>query len=179
MAKFIKSLYCKCKESCYRLINLPEAPQKVAQGIALGIAFDFLPVPFISIPLSFIVAKLIRVHAVAATLTVLIFKPAVPLFFTLNIFMGKHLVGTGPSPITHNLAHGIPLFTKFLLKVKALGLPFLVGSLVNALVASILVYFLSVTLLEARQKAVKKKQKIALPLRIKPRNHGYKVKIEH
>ena len=155
----IKSLFCKCKESCYQLINLPEAPQKVAQGIALGVAFDFLPVPFISIPLSCLVAKLIRVHAVAATLTVLIFKPAVPLFFTLNIFVGKLLVGEAPSPITTDLAHGIPVLTKAILKIKALGFPFLVGSVIDALVASFLIYFAAVKFLEFRQKAAIKKNK--------------------
>lgn len=158
MANIINSLLCKCRDSYHRLLNLPEAPQKVAQGIALGIAFDFLPVPFISIPISFIVAKLIRVHAVAATLTVILFKPAVPLFFTLNIFVGKMLVGAAPSPqITPDLVQGIPLVTKAILKIKTLGLPFLVGSAVNAVIASVLVYFVAIKLLEARQKAIKKK----------------------
>ncbi|GAB6179302.1 hypothetical protein JCM14036_06210 [Desulfotomaculum defluvii] len=159
MANILGKLLCKCRDSYHKLLNLPEAPKKVAQGIALGVAFDFLPVPFISIPLSFIVAKLIRVHAVAATLTVLIFKPAVPLFFTLNIFVGKFLVGTAPSPITTDLAQGVPLLTKAVLKIKALGFPFLVGSFVNAFIASFLVYFLSVKILEARQRAIKKKPK--------------------
>ncbi len=161
MANIISKLFCKCKEACkdsyHRLLNLPEAPQKVAQGIALGIAFDFLPVPFISIPLSFLVAKLVRVHAVAATLTVCLFKPVVPLFFTLNIFMGKLLVGTVPSPITPKLAQSVPIFTKAILKIKALGFPFLVGSVINALIASFLVYFTAVKFLEARQKVIKKK----------------------
>lgn len=158
MANIINSLLCKCKESYHRLLNLPEAPQKVAQGIALGVAFDFLPVPFISIPISFIVAKLIRVHAVAATLTVILFKPAVPLFFTLNIFVGKILVGAAASPpITPDIMGGIPMVTKAILKIKTLGLPFLVGSAVNAAIAGILVYFVAIKLLEARQKAIKKK----------------------
>jgi len=161
VANIISKLFNKCKDACmdsyHRLLNLPEAPQKVAQGIALGIAFDFLPVPFISIPLSFLVAKLVRVHAVAATLTVCLFKPVVPLFFTLNIFVGKLLVGTAPSPITDELAHGVPILTKALLKIKALGFPFLVGSVTNALWAGLLVYFIAVKFLEARQRAIKKK----------------------
>lgn len=157
MANIIDKLFCKCRDSYHKLLNLPDAPKKVAQGIALGVAFDFLPVPFISIPLSFLVAKLVRVHAVAATLTVLIFKPVVPLFFTLNIFVGKSLVGTAPSLITTDLAQGVPLLTKAILKIKALGFPFLVGSCVNALIASLLVYFVAVRLLEARQKVIKKK----------------------
>lgn len=156
MANIIKTLFCKCKESYHQLLNLPDAPKKVAQGVALGIAFDFLPVPFISIPISFIVAKLIRVHAVAATLTVILFKPAVPLFFTFNIFLGKLLVGETPSPITPDLAHGLPLLTKALVKIKSLGFPFMVGSVINALCASIIVYFAAVKFLEARQRSIKK-----------------------
>lgn len=157
MANIVKKLFDKCKDSYYKLINLPEAPQKVAQGIALGIAFDFLPVPFISIPISFIVAKLIRVHAVAATLTVILFKPAVPLFFTLNIFLGKLLVGASPSPITTDIAQGVPILTKAILKIKALGFPFLVGSFTNALLASLLVYFVALKIITARQQSLKKK----------------------
>lgn len=157
VANIINSLLGKCKEAYHKLLNLPESPKKVAQGIALGGAFDFLPVPFVSIPISFIVAKLIRVHAVAATLTVILFKPVVPLFFTLNIFVGKMLVGNAPSPITTEIAHGIPFLTKALLKIKALGLPFLVGCVVNAILASILAYFVAMKILEARQRARAKK----------------------
>ncbi|AEF95471.1 Protein of unknown function DUF2062 [Desulfotomaculum nigrificans CO-1-SRB] len=156
MANIIKGMFFKVKDAYHRLLNLPEAPQKVAQGIALGMAFDFLPVPFISIPLSFIVAKLIRVHAVAATLTVILFKWAVPLFFTLNIFVGKALVGSAPSPIPPELGEGIPVIKRALLEMKALGLPFLVGSVINALWASLVVYFVALKILKARQRAIKK-----------------------
>ncbi|CCO08411.1 DUF2062 domain-containing protein [Desulforamulus hydrothermalis] len=160
MVSIVRKLINKCKQTCldsyHRLLNLPEAPRQVAQGIALGVAFDFLPVPFISIPLSFLVAKLVRVHAVAATLTVCLFKPVVPLFFTLNIFVGKLLVGSAPSPISEEIAHGVPLLTKALLQIKALGLPFLVGSVTNAVWAGLLVYYAAVKFLEARQKAIKK-----------------------
>jgi len=157
VANIFKSLYCKCKDSYHQLLNLPDAPQKVAQGIALGIAFDFLPVPFISIPLSFIVAKLIRVHAVAATLTVVLFKWAVPLFFTLNIMVGKLLVrGKVPSHVPGAFKHSTHSITAIFLKIKALGFPFLVGSAVNALWASIIVYFIALKLLESRQRSIKK-----------------------
>lgn len=159
MANIVKTLICKCKDAYHQLLNLPDAPKKVAQGIALGIAFDFLPVPFISIPLSFIVAKVIRVHAIAATLTVLLFKPAVPLFFTLNIIVGKFLVGTAPSHVANHVAHNVHSFTKTFLKLKALGFPFLVGSFTNAAIASILVYFIALKLLEGRQKSIKKNTK--------------------
>lgn len=158
MASIVTKLIDKCKNSYHRLLNLPEAPQKVAQGIALGMAFDFLPVPFISIPISFIVAKLIRVHAMAAMLTVILFKPAVPLFFTLNIFIGKLLVGSAPA-IAPEIGHGIPLLTQTILKIKALGLPFMIGSFINALWASFLVYFLALRILKARQSSIKKKPK--------------------
>lgn len=158
VANIVTKLIAKCKDSYQQLLNLPEAPHKVAQGIALGMAFDFLPVPFISIPISFIVAKLVRVHAVAAMLTVILFKPAVPLFFTLNIFVGKLLIGSAPT-IAPKIGHGIPGLTQTFLKIKALGLPFMVGSFVNALWASFLVYFLALKVLKSRQNSIKKKPK--------------------
>ena len=54
-----------------RVMSLPDSPKKVAQGVALGFAFDFLPIPIISIPLSYLIARLARCNAVAAVCTVI------------------------------------------------------------------------------------------------------------
>ena len=46
-----------------RMVSLPDTPKKIAQGVALGFAFDFLPIPIISIPLSYLFARLTRCNA--------------------------------------------------------------------------------------------------------------------
>nr|WP_315990914.1 DUF2062 domain-containing protein [Desulforamulus aquiferis] len=57
VARYFRHVICRCKEAWQQLLDLPEAPQYVAKGIALGFAFGFLPIPIINIPLSYLVAK--------------------------------------------------------------------------------------------------------------------------
>ena len=41
-----------------KVMEMPDSPKKIARGVALGLAFDFLPIPVISIPLSYLVARI-------------------------------------------------------------------------------------------------------------------------
>lgn len=156
--QFIKHI----RDSYHKLLNLPGATNKVAQGVALGIAFDFLPVPIISIPLSYLVGRLIRVNAVAATLTVVIFKGFVPVFFTLDVLVGRFLLGAqhyGYVRIAHKTHHFWDIHTllAIFLRLKSLGPAFLIGSVVNAAWASLLTYFLAKKFLDLqRQRQVRR-----------------------
>ncbi|OPX91648.1 MAG: hypothetical protein A4E52_00420 [Pelotomaculum sp. PtaB.Bin013] len=139
--KKITSRLVEAAKTYYRkMMELPDSPKKIACGVALGLSFDFLPIPIISIPLSYLVARLIRCNPVAAVATVVFFKLAVPFFFTLDIVTGKALLGdvTGPD-IT--VAEGT-MFSPLLSGIAEHGYPFLVGSVVNAVVVSLPVYFI-------------------------------------
>lgn len=132
-----------------KVINLSDSPKKIARGVALGFAFDFLPIPVISIPVSYLVARLTRCNPVAAVATVVFFKLAVPFFFTLNILTGNVILGDIPGP---DIAYtDTPVFGTVLNMLIDHGYPFLVGSLVNALVAGLAVYFLLMFLIERRR----------------------------
>lgn len=157
MTKYIKALFCRCKGACLQLLDLPEAPRFVAKGIALGFAFGFLPIPIINIPLSYLIAKTLRIHAAAAALTVCLLKPTMPLYLTLNIITGKLLMGGGktPLPIDINPVIKIPLLYKALLMIRDLGVSFLAGSVVNAMLAGIIGYFIAFRILQARQRLKK------------------------
>lgn len=153
-------LYCKKKitsrlveavKTYYRkMMELPDSPQKIACGVALGLSFDFLPIPIISIPLSYLVARLIRCNPVAAVATVVFFKLAVPFFFTLDLMTGKALLGgiTGPDIAVADDT----MFGALLSGIAEHGYPFLVGSLVNAVAVSLPVYFLLKYLLKRKQR---------------------------
>ncbi|MDD4169237.1 MAG: DUF2062 domain-containing protein [Desulfotomaculaceae bacterium] len=153
-------LNCKKKIVCWftdsiknyysKLMELPDSTEKIARGVALGFSFDFLPIPVISIPLSYLVACLTSCNPLAAVATVVLFKLAVPFFFTLNILTGKVLLNDVSGPeimVAGDSAYG------FVSKLAAYGYPFLVGSLVNATIAWFAAYFLVRFLLEIRRRS--------------------------
>ncbi|MDF9407612.1 DUF2062 domain-containing protein [Pelotomaculum isophthalicicum JI] len=153
-------LYCKKKitsrivesvKNYYRkMMELPDSPQKIACGVAMGLSFDFLPIPIISIPLSYLVARLIRCNPVAAVATVVFFKLAVPFFYTLDLLTGNALLGsmTGPDIAIA----GDNMFSPLLSGIAEHGYPFLAGSLVNAVAVFLPVYFLLKYLLKRKQR---------------------------
>jgi len=133
-----------------KMINLSDSPKKIAKGVALGLAFDFLPIPIISIPLSYLVARFIRCNPVATVATVIFFKLAVPFFYTLNVMVGKVFLGDIPGPDIQNA--GSSLMNSFLAQLVEHGYSFLLGSVLNATLIFALVYFLILFLLEHRRR---------------------------
>lgn len=133
-----------------RMMSLPDSPKKIAQGVALGFAFDFLPIPIISIPLSYLVARLARCNTVAAVCTVIFFKLAVPFFYTINLFVGKAVFGDLPGPDIQFT--GTSLVHDFLAQLVEHGYPFLLGSFVNAAVAWSIVYTLLMFIIRHKRR---------------------------
>lgn len=140
--EWLKVYYRKVK-------SLSDSPQRIAGGAAIGLFFDFLPVPIISIPVVYLVARLARCNAVAAVATVLFFKLAVPFFFTLNMVVGSSIFGDIGGP---DINSQTCLFDPLLQVVGDYGYSFLAGSLVNASLAGLSSYFLIFNLLEKRRK---------------------------
>ncbi len=123
-----------------RVMDLPDAPSKVALGAALGVAFDFLPIPIISIPIAYMVARVIGGNGLAGALTAAFFKWAVPFFYVLNVATGNLLLGfkVPEDTVTLSAMHMPHLWLDQLVE---LGLPFLVGAVVNAVLAWLALYF--------------------------------------
>jgi uncharacterized protein (DUF2062 family) len=133
-------------------LNLPDSPKNVALGVALGTALNFLPMPFISIPISYILAKLLRINATAAVLSVIFMKWAVPFFFTFNYFLGVKLLGLKPSAghaKHHLLLADLSSIAPWL---KGLGAPFMLGAAINAVVFGVCTYFAINALISYRLK---------------------------
>jgi len=122
----------------------------IAQGVALGFAFDFLPIPIVSIPLSYLVARLARCNAVAAVCTVIFFKLAVPFFYAINLFVGKAIFGDLPGPDIQFA--GGTLVANFLEQLVEHGYPFLLGSFINAALAWFIVYTLLMYIIRHKQR---------------------------
>lgn len=138
------------KEYYQKIISLPDSSKKIASGVALGIAFDFLPIPIISIPLSYVAARLVRCSPLAAVATVCVFKVLVPAFYTLDMLVGKLLFGGAYE--THVAISGFSFLNPYLEKLIEHGYPFLVGSLVNAALVFLAVYYLLFYFLERRRR---------------------------
>ena len=76
--KIVFSRYmAQYKSHIKHIMELPDSPRKIAAGMAVGIIFEFLPIPIISVPLTFLLSKCIRANAVAAVITGIICKIAV------------------------------------------------------------------------------------------------------
>lgn len=132
-----------------KILNLSDSPKKIAGGVALGLAFDFLPIPIISIPLSYLVARAVKFNPVAAVSTVVILKLAVPSFYALDFFVGKLIFGDIQGPDIHDT--GISTFDFFLDKLFEHGYPFFVGSLINAAIIGVVSYYFFMWFIRRRQ----------------------------
>ena len=141
----------RIKDTWEKVMDLPDSPRKIAQGVALGTALDFLPMPFISIPVSFILAKFVRVNAVAAVLTVIFLKWAVPFFFAFDYFVGKMLVGESAPPQYSAGGFSFTSLEAWMEWLTHLGYPFLIGAAVNSVVAGVITYFVIMALLNCRR----------------------------
>ncbi|MFZ3170980.1 MAG: DUF2062 domain-containing protein [Carboxydocellales bacterium] len=151
----------------FKILRLKDSPSKIAKGVSLGVALDFLPLPFISIPLAWVVAKLAHFNTIAAVMTAIALKPAVfTIFFPFNVLVGGLLLGdrtpVAPPPMVPvpepNLSW--ESITNFFAidTLKVLGPSFLVGSIINAVVWSLVVYlFLNRTLVFRHQSRLNRK----------------------
>ena len=159
LSRYVRFQYLK-------IIRLKDTPYKVAKGVALGVALDFLPLPFISLLVAYVVARVARFNSIAAVSTAAILKPAVfLLFWPLNIFVGKLFLGGQPKldqmqgvPEPDNLLRLGDYFKRFIEYLKGLGTPFLLGSMINSVISAFLVYLVVSRLLVIRQKRRLKKK---------------------
>ncbi|OPX84093.1 MAG: hypothetical protein A4E53_03868 [Pelotomaculum sp. PtaB.Bin104] len=140
-----------------KIISIADSPERLIRGVALGVAFDFLPIPVISIPLSYLVAHLTQCNPIAAASTVIFFKLAVPFFYTLDVLTGTSLLGTRPGLEVQDT--GIAFLDRFLDEILQYGYPFLMGSLINATLAGLAVYLI-LRFLVARRRRRREKLKI-------------------
>lgn len=157
----------------FKILRLKDSPAKIAKGVALGVALDFLPLPFISLPIAWLVAKLAHFNTIAAVMTAAALKPAVfTILFPFNVLVGGLLLGDR-TPVAP--PHMVPVpepnlswesITNFFTidTLKVLGPSFLVGSIINAVVWSLVVYlFLNRTLLFRHQSRLNMKSRRQTP----------------
>lgn len=140
--RLVKSLAAKYRE----ILSLPDAPHKIAQGFALGLAIDFFPLPLISIPVAYLLGRLFRANAIAAAISAACFKWAVPFFYAMNLITGSTVLGgDGSIPAQKGVSLSAAL--------REAGSSFLVGAFLNAGLAWAISYLLVRRILELRRSA--------------------------
>lgn len=146
----------------YRLIRVKDSPTKVAQGIALGFAMDFaIPIPFVSIFIAFLIAKILHFNSLAAAIAAASLKPFFLGIVALNIYVQNILVSAVPSLQRIILPHpaGVNFFEKVVNGILTRGVPYLMACWINAAVVFAVTYLIGYYLLKARIERVKHRKK--------------------
>lgn len=148
------NLVGRLKNHYSRVMNIPDAPQKIARGAAIGLALDFLPLPLVSIPIAYLIARLAGGNGLAAALTAAFFKLAVPFFYVLNMITGGLMLGYNDLDSVEQVAE---IFAQtqagWLEKLSLLGYPFMLGAIINAVLVFAIVYVVLRKVLYLRQKS--------------------------
>ncbi|RQD76126.1 MAG: DUF2062 domain-containing protein [Candidatus Syntrophonatronum acetioxidans] len=167
MISKIKNWLSQLNKEMVNILKLKTTPQKIALGVAIGIFMNFLPSMGIGAILSLILAKALRASVVAAVSTSLATGILIPFLYTLNVFTGRLLIiNTGIEEITTGIEASLQksldtlvtplqhseLFLPFLSSLKTITIDFLVGSVINAFIAGLIIYGILWIVLKNRKK---------------------------
>jgi uncharacterized protein (DUF2062 family) len=110
-----------------QFIRIKDYPGSIAIGTALGISFDVLPTFGLGVIFAYLLATLLRVNRLAALLSAVVFKLAIPVFIYIN-------VQTGQLFIKDNSTVAVELVSNpwYFFNWSHLGVSFLFGSIINA-----------------------------------------------
>lgn len=121
-----------------RLLRLRDQPEALARGIAFGFASGFGPFFGVGVVAAYGFAVLFKANRVAAVLTALLFKWAIPLFMATNMAIGTLLLGDSSVQAFHHV-HSHDLLTwRFW---QSAGLAYVTGSVLSTTIAYGVTYF--------------------------------------
>ncbi len=138
----------KFKYYCLRLLRIKKSDHVVALGSILGFLHCWFPTFIVGLPISLLLTRLLRGNLAACVIFSTIGSFTWPGLFYMNYKVGfwlSRLVGT-PAPhhpaenaanVAPPIAHKAGHFASF----GHMGMTFLVGSIVNSIVFSIIGYF--------------------------------------
>lgn len=149
------------KYQYYKMLRLKDTPSKVAQGVGLGFAMDFaIPIPFISIFISFVVAKLLNFNSLASVISSTALKPFFPAIVYLNFYVQSLIVLLLPQLGKVVLPHpeGANLLEQMVNSIISRGVPYLLAGFINGVVVFIVSYFVVYFILKKRIRNIKHKK---------------------
>ncbi len=149
------------KYQYYKMIRVKDTPSKVAQGVGLGFALDFaIPIPFLSIFIAFVVARILKMNSLAAVMSATSLKPFFPAIVYLNLTVKSFIValfpGLGKIILPHATGNGyVEQVTNTIL---AGGVPYIFAGIFNGLVIFFISYFVIYYSIKSRIRKVKLKK---------------------
>ncbi|MBP2660184.1 MAG: hypothetical protein H6Q69_3216 [Firmicutes bacterium] len=126
-----KRLWRLMKIQWKRLLMLRGDRRKIARGIALGIAMNFIPTLGIGPPFVYLVARIIKAHRIAAIVSTVGVKVAIPLLYILNYIIGELL-------LEQKLVLDLSLS-----RIMDVGVIFFLGMVINFMVTFVIAYYLA------------------------------------
>lgn len=144
----------------YKMIRVKDTPSKVAQGVGLGVALDFaIPIPFLSIFIAFIVARIFKMNSLAAVMSASALKPLFPAMVYLNLTVRTVIEALFPVlsmdlPLAEGTTYPYILLNTILEK----GLSYIVAGFFNGAVIFLLSYLVIYYSIKARIRKVKLKK---------------------
>lgn len=122
-------------------IRIKDKPHNIAVGAALGISLDVVPTFGLGVVVAFFIARLIRVNSLAAVISAVVFKLAIPFFVFINIKTGGVFIEDPDVLNTERYARAELLPNPWLgFDWSHLGQSYLLGSVVNAAVIFVVTY---------------------------------------
>ena len=129
-----------------RLFRLQSSPHQVALGLTVGFIPSWIPLFGFGPVLSIGLAKLTRANTLSAFVGGVIGTPIWPLLFILNYMVGGLLLDRQPRVDTLEeveYATAIQHTLSGFFKSHTSGLLFLTGALINIIISSIVIYFMT------------------------------------
>lgn len=116
----------------------------MAKSISLGFGLAFMPLPGINIPLGMILGKFLKLNIVAVTIPALLLTYVSPFLYIFNYKTGAMLIGhdDNPPPQKYTFDYNLTFIDKVVDFFQAAGPAYLLGSAINAILISVLSYFI-------------------------------------
>jgi len=128
-----------------RFIRLRGSPEAVAKGMALGVFIGMTPTVGIQIPLALFFAMLLKENQIAAQVGVWVSNPLTTFpIYTFNFHLGKYIIGGNDFKLPD-----FSSFHEIITLGKDLLLPLAVGSIISAVVASVIAYIITLKIYAA------------------------------
>lgn len=144
-----------------KMLRLRDTPAKVAQGVALGVAMDFvIPIPLLSIFIAFLVARILKTNSLAAVMSATAFKPLFALIVALNILTTGYILKAFPGLKGMDLPHpaGTNVIERLINDILSRGVPYLMACALNGVIIGVIVYLVVRKILQYRRDKLKKKK---------------------
>jgi len=162
----------KFRKKIRKILKHEGTPYSIALGAAIGVFWNFIPSLGIGPLLSIAVAKIVKARAAVAIAINLATGFFIPFFYTLNVITGNFITGfrLEPQEIESKLEKSLqtsvsnigsvvdqPL-TYFLLdKIQSFSVDFMVGAVINAFLAGLVIYVVLWYILKNRKKYKKQR----------------------